>query len=1016
MSTNELPALHDMAERAHRRMLAQGFRTWLIVVLRRSMRDSILKHCSTGIRGKHKSITEPIAIPKLEGAIIQFFRNVGRIETRDAKPEKTEQKNTDKTEKLEPNWLHDAHRKHAPFQRSVSCSVVHAVKHALEFIQDHSPPDDWYKPSDLAPYDKQMKTEVRLLKEALERLRQELTWSSGLRNIAILMLRVAHEKAELRLQFDDHIGCFEKKGDTKPKRNLMQSFPPISRDQEVTLEQVKAFHLSSPPALDFPKDRQGFGGEAFFITDVPLYESFVCQRSADLAERLFHRLAALPESEMEPSDTWQKYIPDMGGTLNRVRREHTRSAKTRIVSSGPFVTAIYGPWGSGKTSMLRTIQNAFENGGTVRRPMEEANWSHQAQLVPNKGSLPQAAKYVCVHFAPWRYEREKHLIIPLVAEIASAIHNAILAGTVRRDGHLTERVAAMTKVLLACLEIGLLRGDVMMKAADLAQGVLGGASPAGFPNLSVSDTRSILAKIGESAHELYFGHTAFKTTHDSVEEQFRKTLRNLIRTTAEINEPATNQSEVRRLTPLAVFIDDLDRCDPTQVKRLLEAIKLYLNEPGIIHFLALDEEQVVRALGWDYKEAELDGDTAPRQTQINSFAKRYLEKFFQYAIDLGDGFSPIPNAIDDLAGECWFEFARISSGHASREFYEKTGITEPLRGKYPLTAGVDWFYPHRPFGHLPEGKATPPYQQPDELDQKLLEVRALAVYRIAHLFSVAKRNPRLIKQLARWLYLTMRRGTWADDRFRIERPILHERVRDFAEEVFSVNYGSVWVNEFHALREESRLAAYEAVYKLFDCCAMLAFAKLSAKIELSSDVFEKISSRASVEPLNVDEAFLVVTGFATLVIKGSAEYQKNRLHTDIEPDDIAFYFRSFLDAALQLRTKQSLTALDGPCNELIADMDKGLKDGKTLALTKSHANWVNSLQTETITAAKSFLFDGSPGAEALYSFRFPMLTREISKLSRLGESSALENMYIICRYAAEGGRALSRKLEIESIY
>ena len=57
----------------------------------------------------------------------------------------------------------------------------------------------------------------------------------------------------------------------------------------------------------------------------------------------------------------------------------------------PFTFGIFGEWGSGKTSLMRMIEETLQN-------------NHSEKLVP-------------VWFNPWRYEKEKHLIVPFLKTI-----------------------------------------------------------------------------------------------------------------------------------------------------------------------------------------------------------------------------------------------------------------------------------------------------------------------------------------------------------------------------------------------------------------------------------------------------------------------------------------------------------------------------------------------------------------------------------------------------------------------
>ena len=62
-------------------------------------------------------------------------------------------------------------------------------------------------------------------------------------------------------------------------------------------------------------------------------------------------------------------------------------ARAALYAAGPLCIGIYGPWGSGKSSLLRLIQAVLE-------------------------AAPE--KPVCVRFNAWKKDREKNLIMPLL--------------------------------------------------------------------------------------------------------------------------------------------------------------------------------------------------------------------------------------------------------------------------------------------------------------------------------------------------------------------------------------------------------------------------------------------------------------------------------------------------------------------------------------------------------------------------------------------------------------------------
>jgi hypothetical protein len=72
---------------------------------------------------------------------------------------------------------------------------------------------------------------------------------------------------------------------------------------------------------------------------------------------------------------------------------------------------------------------------------------------------------------------------------------------------------------------------------------------------------------------------------------------------------------------IVFFVDDLDRCSPDTVMRLLEAIKLYFNIEGCVFFLGLDRENIDRALGAAGKGA-------------NAHEAHYLDKLIQLPFNL----------------------------------------------------------------------------------------------------------------------------------------------------------------------------------------------------------------------------------------------------------------------------------------------------------------------------------------------------------------------------------------------
>ncbi|MCB9069559.1 MAG: hypothetical protein H6629_17355 [Calditrichae bacterium] len=79
--------------------------------------------------------------------------------------------------------------------------------------------------------------------------------------------------------------------------------------------------------------------------------------------------------------------------------KHTAEVLGRaaLYTESPITIGVFGDWGSGKTSLMRLMR----------------------QVVDDEVYGEQAA--VAVWFNAWQYEREEHLIVPLIATIARDI-------------------------------------------------------------------------------------------------------------------------------------------------------------------------------------------------------------------------------------------------------------------------------------------------------------------------------------------------------------------------------------------------------------------------------------------------------------------------------------------------------------------------------------------------------------------------------------------------------------------
>jgi len=197
-------------------------------------------------------------------------------------------------------------------------------------------------------------------------------------------------------------------------------------------------------------------------------------------------------------------------------------ARAALDTPEPFTIGVYGGWGSGKTSLMRMIQNIIrEDSGAIG-----------------------------VWFNAWRYEKEEHLIVPLLATIITEM-----------DQH--------EKKFVTNLKTG------FTKLRDAFRGILYGVSikgKVGIPGLSEAEL-SVSPKDMVDRYE--------KLSQMATDRILDQSL--YFRSFARLDEIAQDAT----IPKLIIFVDDLDRCFPDKAVALLESVKLVLNQPNITFVLGV---------------------------------------------------------------------------------------------------------------------------------------------------------------------------------------------------------------------------------------------------------------------------------------------------------------------------------------------------------------------------------------------------------------------------------------------
>ncbi len=258
-------------------------------------------------------------------------------------------------------------------------------------------------------------------------------------------------------------------------------------------------------------------------------------------------------------------------------------AEIILTADTPITVGIFGPWGSGKTSLMRLIAERLTGQRTPGHRRARIVW-----------------------FNAWQYERDE-------AALWRALFLHILDG-LRGDEFSPEdarqiedwRMRLYTDVERtewgslqvdwpaagkAALKLGLsfIPGpSTLVELAKLAQG-----------NISVAE--DLVKAFRRERVEIHRRRLSFL-------EEFQAGFAHIVR------EYIWSRNGL-----LVLFVDDLDRCFPARAVEVLEAIKLYLDVPGCAFVIAADREIIERVVQSQYGP---EGDTP-------FHGRDYLDKLVQ---------------------------------------------------------------------------------------------------------------------------------------------------------------------------------------------------------------------------------------------------------------------------------------------------------------------------------------------------------------------------------------------------
>lgn len=289
----------------------------------------------------------------------------------------------------------------------------------------------------------------------------------------------------------------------------------------------------------------------------------------------------------------------------------------------PLTIGIFGPWGCGKSSLMRLVEKS----------LEDAQASEEGEVWR-------------VWFNAWQYDREGALWRALIVQVLGVLREKLLG---KEDAKKAPEELPQDKQKLGHhledLETSLYREvereEIGGITIDLEKMVKGGVGSLTRLSLSmIPGVGGALAKMAEKAQEKLSGDD-LDTLFDSVQRERRKVHRDHIRSLDEFRGAFENLIREQVEEPghrLVVFIDDLDRCLPEKAIEVLEAIKLFLDVPGCVFLIAADRKVIERGIQVRYKSflAGLKGEESAEELarRLPITGDDYLEKIVQLPFHL----------------------------------------------------------------------------------------------------------------------------------------------------------------------------------------------------------------------------------------------------------------------------------------------------------------------------------------------------------------------------------------------
>lgn len=249
--------------------------------------------------------------------------------------------------------------------------------------------------------------------------------------------------------------------------------------------------------------------------------------------------------------------------------------------------ALIGPWGSGKTTLMDAIRRHL-------RPAVD-------------GSTTRLGGVVEVTFNAWRFDRDEVSIVALIESIRAG-----LAAWEDRCHPLAKRNTQDAIRKLGALSAG--ASEVIAKASTSKVSAALGVSPVKFSMEFTSTVNREGIAVGDQP----------RLVHDRLSAALQDVL-----------WPLTHHPDAVARARIVVYIDDLDRCQPSKTLEVLGLLKMLFDIEGVIFVVGLDLEALNRAAIAARSVPALDSPDAT-WSDASGDLEQLIDKIFQVIYTMPD--------------------------------------------------------------------------------------------------------------------------------------------------------------------------------------------------------------------------------------------------------------------------------------------------------------------------------------------------------------------------------------------